>query len=61
MTIIKKTKTTITQGNNTTTEETTYFEVGAAEMDRMLLQVEKGGDEKKLREELIKKSNWGEE
>ena len=60
MTIAKKTVKTTTIGSKTITEETVYYEVGAAELDNMITKVDKGGDEQQLRDELIKKSKWGE-
>ena len=58
MTKIKQAEAIITQGKQTTHETTEYCEVGAHEAEAMLKKVEKGEDEEKLREELIKNSRW---
>jgi len=58
MTRVKQAKTTIIQGKQTTHETTEYNEVGAHEVDEILKRVDRGENEEKLREELIKTSKW---
>ena len=58
MTKVKQAESHITQGEQTTHGKTEYYEVGAHEVEAMLRKVEDGGDEEKLREDLIKNSKW---
>lgn len=58
MTKVKQAEAHTTQGEQTTHEKTEYHEVGAHEVEEMLRKVEEGGDEEKLREQLIKNSKW---
>lgn len=58
MTKIKQTETHVTNGKKTTMEKTKYYEVGAHELQKMLREVEKGGNEEELRKQLIAESTW---
>lgn len=58
MTKVKHSKTVRMMGDKQEIVEGEYVEVGINELDNMMEKVRAGGNEKELREELIKKSEW---
>ena len=58
MTRIKKTTKKLRVGDKTTINETEYYELNTFEVENMIQKVHQGGDETKLRKELIKNSVW---
>ena len=58
MTRIKKTTKKLRVGDKTTIKEIEYYELNTFEVENMLQKVRQGGDETKLRKELIKNSIW---
>ena len=58
MTRIKKTTKKLRIGDKTTIKEIEYYELNTFEVENMIQKVNQGGDETKLRKELIKNSIW---
>lgn len=60
MTLLKKTKTVRIIGDKQEIVESDYFEISGNELNSLVSDVNKGGDETLLREKLLKESKWGE-
>lgn len=58
MTRIKKTQSKLQQGDETIVDDVNYYEVSGSELNKLVQDVASGGDEEKLREDLIKTSKW---
>jgi len=58
MTKIKHTEAHVINGKESNIVKTTYYEVGAFEVRKMFKEIEKGGNEKDLRKQLIAESIW---
>lgn len=58
MTKVKKTQSRLQQDDETIISEVEYYEVSGTELNKLVHDVACGGDEKGLREELLKVSEW---